>query len=161
MSDASQVSASRTINAPVERVWRVATDLKSIPETMSAITDVEVVSGAAEEFDVGTRWRETRMMMKREATEEMEVTAVAPLRSYTVEADNHGVHYTSEFAFEPVGDGQTRVTMTFKGESQSKQNVIQRMMGKLGLRVVRKSLEQDLADLASAAEGTDEPVNPT
>lgn len=160
MSDTSAVSVSRTVEAPIERVWEIATDLQSMPETMSAITGVEVLEGG-DAFAVGTRWRETRMMMKREETEEMAVTAVEPGQSYTVEADNHGVHYTSVFTFAPAGTGRTEVTMTFMGTPQGRQNPIQRLLGKLGLRVVRKSLEKDLADLASAAEKDHAAINPS
>lgn len=154
------VTVSRTIHAPVETVWEIATDLRSMPETMSAITEVDVLAGG-DTFDVGTRWRETRLMMRREATEEMEVTAVAPQRGYTVEANNHGVHYSTIFTFAPVGSGRTEVTMTFEGTPDRPQNPIQRVLGGIGLRVVRKALERDLADLAVAAEGEGAVVNPT
>jgi len=65
-------------------------------------------------FRIGTRWRETRVIMKKEATEEMWVTAVHPPRSYQVEAESHGTHYHTLFEFEPEGDG-TQVTWNFKG----------------------------------------------
>jgi uncharacterized membrane protein len=154
------VTVSRTILAPLETVWGIATDLRSMPETMSVITEVDVLEGG-DPFDVGTRWRETRLMMRREVVEEMEVTAVAPQRGYTVEANNHGAHYKTILAFVPVGSGQTEVTMTFEGTPQRPQDVIQRMLGALGLRVVRRALERDLADLADAAEGEGAVVNPT
>lgn len=154
------VTVSRTVLAPLETVWDIATDLRSMPETVSAITEVDVLEGG-DPFDVGTRWRETRLMMRREATEEMEVTAVAPQRGYTVEADNGGVHYRTVFTFTPAGSGRTDVTMTFEGTSERPRNVVQRMLGALGLRVVRRALERDLADLAEAAEGDGAVVNPT
>ena len=150
MSETS-VTVNRTIEAPLDRVWAVATDLEALPETMSAITAVEVLAGG-DPFDVGTRWRETRVMMRREETEEMTVTAVEPGRGYTVEADNHGVHYTSVFRFEPVGADRTEASMTFSGTPAGPQNVVQRLLGRLGLRIVRKALAQDLDDLAAAAE---------
>lgn len=160
MSTAPSLTVTRTINAPLEAVWQVATDLADMPETMSAITGVEILEGGGA-FAVGTRWRETRMMMRREATEEMEVTRLEHHRSYTVEADNHGVHYISTFTFTPVGDDRTEVAMSFTGQPSGPQNVIQRTLGRLGLRVVRKSLEQDLADLARAAEDADASINPS
>jgi uncharacterized protein YndB with AHSA1/START domain len=159
MSKAS-VTVNRTIDAAAERVWEAATDLRAMPDRIAAITNVEVLEGG-NPFGVGTRWRETRVMMRREETEEMLVTAVEPGRSYTVEADNHGVHYTSIFRFEHAGSHRTNATMTFMGEPTGAQTVVQRLLGRLGLRVVRKSLERDLADLATAAEAEGEPVNPT
>ena len=144
------VTVSRTVAAPVETVWAVATDLAAAPETLSGVTRVEVLEGAT--FGVGTRWRETRTMMGREATEEMVVTEAAAPSSYTVEADNHGVHYVSTFAFAPLGANRTEVTMTFAGTPTAPQNPLVKLMGRFGLRMVRKTLEQDLADLARAAE---------
>jgi uncharacterized membrane protein len=154
------VTVSRTVHAPVETVWEIATNLRSMPETMSAITEVDVLVGG-DTFDVGTRWRETRRMMRREVTEEMEVTDVAHHRGYTVVADNRGVHYSTIFTFAPIGTGRTEVTLTFEGRPERPQNPIQRMLGRLGLRVVRKALERDLDDLAGAAEGEGAVVNPT
>ena len=143
------VTVSRTVAAPVETVWAVATDLTAAPETLTGVTRVEVLEG--EIFGVGTLWRETRNMMGREATEEMVVTAATAPSSYTVEADNHGVH-VSTFAFAPLGANRTEVTMTFAGTPTAPQNPLVKLMGRFGLRMVRKTLEQDLADLARAAE---------
>lgn len=144
------VTVSRTVAAPVETVWAVATDLAAAPETLSGVTRVEVLEG--EIFGVGTRWRETRTLMVREATEEPVVTAATAPSSYTVEADNHGVHYVSTFAFAPLGANRTEVTMAFAGTPTAPQNPLVKLMGRFGLRMVRKTLEQDLADLARAAE---------
>lgn len=144
------VTVSRTVAAPVETVWAVATDLAAAPETLSGVARVEVLEG--ETFGVGTRWRETRTMMGREATEEMVVTAAAVPSSYTVEADNHGVHYASTFAFAALGADRTEATMTFAGTPTEPQNPLMKLMGRFGMRMVRRTLEQDLADLARAAE---------
>ncbi len=154
------VTVSRSILAPLETVWEIATDLRSLPETISAITEVEMLEGG-DPLDIGARWRETRLMMRREATEEMEVTAIAPQRGYTVEANNNGVRYKTIFALTPAGSGRTEVTMTFEGTPERPRNIIQRVLGTLGLRVVRRALERDLADLADAAEGEGAVVNPT
>lgn len=160
MTETPSVTVTRTINAPVDTVWEVATDLRQMPETMSAITDVEVLEGG-EEFGVGTRWRETRVMMRKEATEEMYVSAVDHQRRYVVEADNAGVHYVTTLTFAPVNATTTEVGMTFTGQPASSQNIVARLMGKLGLRVVRKSLAKDLDDLAAASEAAHDPINPS
>lgn len=160
MTNAPSITVTRTIDVQLETVWHVATDLQRMPETMSAITAVEVLAGG-DAFEIGTRWRESRTMMRREATEEMEVTMVEPHRRYVVEAGNSGVHYTSTFIFTVTGSNRTEVAMTFTGEPPGPQNILMRLMGKLGLRVVRKSLERDLDDLATAAESAASPVNPS
>lgn len=147
----SSVTVSRTVAAPVETVWDVATDLEAMPGTMSAIARAEILAGG-DPFDVGTRWRETRVMMRREATEEMTVTQAARPSTYTVEAENHGVHYVSTFTFTPLGADRTEVTLTFSGEPTKPQNPLARAMGRFGLKMVKKELEKDLTDLGAAAE---------
>lgn len=160
MTENPSVTVTRTIEAPVETVWNIATDIEQMPETMSAITDVEIIEGG-EEFGVGTRWRETRVMMRKEATEEMYVSAVEDQRRYVVEADNAGVRYVTTFAFAPINAATTEVGMTFTGQLTGTQNIFSRMMGKLGLKVVRKSLAKDLDDLAAASEAAHAAINPS
>jgi hypothetical protein len=104
-------------------------------------------------FGVGTRWRETRTMMGRSATEEMSVTAVEPLRSYRVESVSRGAHYVSTFAFSSSADGGTEVATTFGGRpTSSTMRVLAAVTAPLVRRSVAKALEQDLQDIAAAAE---------
>ncbi|MCF6506194.1 SRPBCC family protein [Blastococcus sp. MG754426] len=145
------VVVRRHVAAPVQQVWQVATDLTGSPQVLRGVDAVEVLTPGP--FDVGTRWRETRTMMGRSATEEMTVTAVEPQRSYRVEAAGRGAHYVSTLAFAPSADGGTDVTMTFGGRPTS---TVARVLGAvtapLGRRAVAKALQQDLDDIAAAAE---------
>jgi uncharacterized membrane protein len=145
------VEVRRHVAAPVQRVWDVATDLAGSPHVVRGIDAVEVLTPGP--FGVGTRWRETRTMMGRSATEEMSVTAVEPLRSYRVESENRGAHYVSTFAFSPAADGGTEVTTTFGGRpTSSLMRVLAAVTAPLVRRSVSKALEQDLQDIAAAAE---------
>ena len=71
------IEVSQRIEAPAEQVWAVITDLANSPQVISGIDAVEILGGPPE-FGVGTRWRETRTMLGKTATEEMEVSAVDP-----------------------------------------------------------------------------------
>ena len=144
-------SVSRTVDAPVETLWSLATDLEHWPSVISAIERVEVLEGDG--FAEGTRWRETRRMMGREATEEMWVTEVRPGRSYTTEADGPGVRYVTTWTFEPAGTGRTVVTFTFGARPTGVlAKAFLTVVGGLALRSVRKAIRGDLDDLATAAE---------
>lgn len=146
-----QVEVSRHVAAPVERVWAVATDLPAAPEVLSGVQAVEVLTPGP--FAVGTRWRETRTMMGRSATEEMRVTAVEPQRSYTVEANSAGAHYVSTFDFMPTADGGTDLTMRFGGRPTNvAARVLAGITAPLARRMVAKALQGDLDDIARAAE---------
>ena len=145
------VSVVRSIAAPPETVWAVFTDLKESAERLSAVKAVEVFTDGP--FGVGTRWRETRTMFGREATEDMEITAVDPGRSYTAEAASHGSHYTSRFDFAPTEDG-TDVTFSFTGESQGAMRIVGAVMWPMLKGKMTKELRRDLDDLAVYCERT-------
>ncbi len=145
------VEVRRHVAAPAERVWAVATDLAGAPRVVRGIESVEVLSPG--DFGVGTRWRETRTMMGRSATEEMTVTAMEPQRSYTTEAVRPGVRYLSTVAVAPSGDGGSDLTMTFGARPTSTfVRVLGSVTGPLGRRVIARALAQDRADIATAAE---------
>ena len=148
------VKLDRAIAAPPERVWAVITDLGGAADVMSGIDSVERLDDAAG-FGVGTRWRETRTLFGRQATEILEVTAVDAGRSYTVEADGRGAHYRSKLSVRPHGEG-SRLSMTF---GATPRGFFSRLMaatiGRLFSRATRKAMQQDLDDIAAAAEAGD------
>lgn len=153
------VTVSRMIAASPERVWDVLTDFENLPNVVDAISSVTRV-GDGEGFAVGTRWRETRKIMGRQATEEMFVTAIEPGRGFTVDAENHGAHYTASHLLEPVGNG-TLVTLTFGAVPVSRfGRIMAAVTGPLFRSSTRKALEGDLAAIAAAAEGSEHPDQP-
>jgi carbon monoxide dehydrogenase subunit G len=147
-----QVQIERDVAASPEEVWRVLTDLDHAAETLSGVSRVELLTEGP--YTVGTRWRETRKMFGKEATEEMRVTAVeAPART-TVEADSAGVNYVTVFTLTPTGDG-TRLAMTFTAR-QPDPSRVQKLtwvvFGKLGIKATSKMMARDLEDIARRAE---------
>ena len=112
----SVITVSIQIAAPIEDVFRVFTEIEKAQERIPTITKLEMLSEGP--FRDGTRWRETRLFMKKEATEEMWVTGFHPPQSYTVEAESHGMRYETLFQFETQGQG-TQVSWEFKGTPQT------------------------------------------
>lgn len=149
-----EIMVTRRSTAPPEVVWAVATDIEGSVDVLSGVTGVERLDDG-EGFGPGLRWRETRELFGREASEELEITAVDPGRSYTVEADSGGTHYRSVMTVDPGDDGGSRLAMTF-GAEQQRQGWLGRITMKAGgkaiERATRKALQQDLDDLAVAAE---------
>jgi carbon monoxide dehydrogenase subunit G len=149
----SEIEVSRTVRAPVERVWEVFTDLSKGAERLSGVEKIEVLNPG--DFKVGTTWRETRVVHGKTAVEQMTVTVCEPPNHYLVEAQSRGTHYRSEFTFTPEGD-DTRVKATFGAESHGPVGkVVGAVLGGLLSRSVAKTLQQDLDDLADAAEKPD------
>ncbi|MDA1062542.1 MAG: SRPBCC family protein [Chloroflexi bacterium] len=147
-----ELSVSREIAAPAASTWEIATDLDHAAEVVSGIRSIARLDGGAG-FGVGTRWRETRRMFGREATEEMEVAALDPGRSYTVEASSRGMQYRSVLSVEPLDAGRSRITMRFGSEAQGwAARASAATLGRLFEGSLRKALRGDLDDIARAAE---------
>lgn len=136
--------------APAETVWTIMTDLENWPKVVQAIESVERLDDG-DDFGVGTRWRETRTMFGRQATETMQVTEVDPGRSYTVEARNRGATYTSVSSVEPTREGCV-IEMSFDAQTSGVSKLLGATLGKLFEGATRKALLQDLVDIAQAAE---------
>src|SRR5688500_12459284 len=105
-------SVDRHIDAPPDVVFARASDFRRAPETISAIVKMDILTSGP--VGAGTRFRETRVLFGREATEEMTVTVFEPPKRYTLDAESHGSRYHTELSFTPDGQG-TRLTMTFQG----------------------------------------------
>ncbi|MFE7439535.1 SRPBCC family protein [Streptomyces chartreusis] len=148
----TSVVVERRIAAGQGSVWESLTDLRGMVHVLSGVSGVEVLTEGA--FGVGTRWRETRRMFGKEATEEMWVTLCEPPERYVVEAESHGTHYVSEWALRAEGASATTVRMTFTGvTSGGVAGVLAKLFGSLGSRAVAKAIEKDLDDIAAAVEG--------
>ena len=146
------VSTTRTINAPIARVWEVFSDIPNGADHLSAITELEVLT--EQPFGPGFRWRETRRMFGRDATEEMWITHAEEPICYEVAAESHGSRYLTRFDFTEVAEG-TRVVFTFTGEpTNAVSKVVDAATGWMLKGTMEKQLSKDLADLAAACEAS-------
>lgn len=66
------ITASRTISAPLDLVFETVSDVRRFREAIPHITDVQFLSD--QQFGVGTRFRETRVMNGRQHAVDLEVT---------------------------------------------------------------------------------------
>jgi hypothetical protein len=147
------ITVTTHFDAPVHEVFEVCTDLRNAADRVNAIKKLEVLTEGP--IGLGTRFRETRVMMGKEATEEMEFTSFEPNRSYTVEAESCGCHYTSVWTFRAGAGGGTDVEMSFTGVPQTfMAKVMMVVMGPMMSGMVRKCLTRDFEDLKRATSGT-------
>ena len=108
------IVCKRRIEASPADLFEVVTDLEGAADRISAITNLEVLSEGP--FAVGTRWRESRVMFKKEHTEEMWITEFEPGRRYVTEANSCGSVYHCTISVEPDGTGAI-LSMTFDSKS--------------------------------------------
>lgn len=152
-----KTTLTQHINAPAESVWAVVTDIPGSAATLSGIDSIQMLTDGP--YGVGTRWKEARTMMGRPETVEMGVAQCeAPVRrragSTTVTARQGGAGYTSRFAVVER-DGGTDLTLTFGAELITPSRLGRIMLtvfGPLGMRITRKALAKDLAEIAAKAE---------
>ena len=142
------VSVVTEIAAPVERVFQVFTDLEHSAVRVSNIRGIELLTVGG--FRLGARWLETREVLGREDTAEMEVTAYEQNRTYTITHHKAGARIYSVFTFTPKDEGTTvRVEFDLQGGGLSP--------GQCGCAVivdkVRDIIGDDLADLKEVIEG--------
>jgi carbon monoxide dehydrogenase subunit G len=140
-----KVSASEVIRAPKEKVFQVFADIPTVGDKISGIDKLEVLSDV--KWGVGLRWRETRTMFGKQATEEMEMTGFDKDSSYVVEAESHGTHYISNYQFKDAPGGATEVTWSFEGKPVS---VAAKLFSPLAFAFkgsVKKALKKDVDDL--------------
>ena len=139
-----------TIAAPVQLVFELFTDLTHAAEHIESIKDLEVIGKGP--VGKGTRFRSTRVMMGKETTEEMEITSFDPPRSYRIEGNALGSHYTTVYRFEG-GQRETRVSME---TTSAPQNFFAKVMGpildKMTTGQMTKAMTADHADLKRVAE---------
>ena len=103
-------------------------------------------------MNVGTRFRETRVMFGKEATEEMWVTEFVPNRSMTIRADGCGCEYTTVYTFEDRGAAtHVRLEMTIRPGTFLAWLMIP--LGWIMTPFMRKCFAQDMEDLGTALEG--------
>ncbi|MFK7760371.1 MAG: SRPBCC family protein [Phycisphaerales bacterium] len=160
------ITVSETINAPLDRVFAVASDIPNCASFIKSIETIETLNEAPLAPDnigpvgKGYTWRETRIMFGKVATEDMTITQWSPSTGYIVEARSHGSHYLSSFTFESVenqdANPSTRMTMSFTGTPETfMAKVMMKVFTKLFKKLTVKlttCLEDDLRDIKIAAE---------
>jgi uncharacterized protein YndB with AHSA1/START domain len=151
----STVAVTRLVEAPVEDVWRVFTDLPRRCEWLSTVTEVQLLTHGP--FGQGTVWRETRTMPDdAEITEEFRVAECVPPSRFIVESPGIGADYRMTYTFVAVTEGRhrggTMVTVVQDGTPTAPAGRFLAMVfGGLAARTVEGALRRDLDDLAAAA----------
>lgn len=147
-----ELRLTQHVDASVEAVWAVLTDIEHAAETLSGVVEVEPLTPGP--YAVGFRWREARKMFGMTASEEMEVTGVEAPHRTEITAVQGQVTYRTDFTLAPRPAGGTELRMLFSA-SQPPQRGLTKLLGaamsRLGASATRRMMEQDLQDIAAAA----------
>ena len=146
-----EASVSVEINSPKESVWKTITDFDNAVNVLSGIEKIEVLEKPVESL-VGFKWKETRIMFGKSATEIMWVTDSEENSFYKTRAENHGAIYESQLSISE-NDGKSTLTMSFKGTPQSfMAKVMSFLMSPFFKGATVKAIQQDLNDIKTHLE---------
>lgn len=142
-------TVSRTIKAPVERVFDAVAHIENFSEAVSTITNVEFLS--EQRRGVGTRFRETRVMGRREATTELEVTEYEPGERIRLMAEEGGSTWDSVFTTKADDDG-TLLELTMVATPHT---MAARLLNPLTKGMVAKAIRGDMDAVKAYCERTE------
>ena len=143
----SQIS----IQAPKETVWEKITNIENSQNTISGIEDIEILE-KPDQGIIGLKWRETRIMFGKTATEVMWITDAVENEYYTTRAESHGAIYETELRLTEQAD-KTLLEMSFEGRPQTfMAKLFSFLMGFMFKGATKKALQKDLEDIKTAAE---------
>jgi len=146
-----KVSTSIEISKPKEDVWKVIADIENCQGRISSIIAIEVLEKPETGF-VGFKWKETRKMFGKEATEIMWITDSVENEYYVTRAESHGSVYVSRLSLAESA-GITTLTFSFSGEAQSLvARIFSALMGVLIKSSMKKELQKDLVDIKNYVE---------
>lgn len=138
---AFQFSVEKHINSDPATVFTRATDVAAWPDSIPAVIKTEVLTEGP--VGEGTRFRETRKMFGKEASEEMTFSAFEPSSRYCLRCENHGARYEFEHLVTPDGDG-TKLEMRGTIEAT---NPVSKVMMTLFAPMRKQFVNQCTADL--------------
>ena len=142
----ANVTVTRRIDAPADVVFRAVADVEQFSQAVPGILRVEFLSEV--KSGVGARFRETRMMMGREASTELEITEYVENERVRIVSEAGGALWDTVFSVAPDGGG-TELKMVMDARPQA---TSARMTVPLILGTVRKAVEQDMDAVKSFCE---------
>jgi len=137
------------IARPAHEVFAALARIESLPEVVSSIVSVDMLTEGP--VGVGTRFRETRVLFGKEASEVMEFSRFEPPREFEFVAESHGARYVTTTRVVDVSGG-SRVEMSFEATPISAVAKLMRPLAGLMLGACRKAMRGDIEDIKAALE---------
>ncbi|MFT4937376.1 MAG: hypothetical protein ACI88A_000390 [Paraglaciecola sp.] len=146
-----QLAIHIEILASIEKVWAAISDIAHAEKMISRIMAIEVLE-QPEHGLVGLKWKETRKMFGKEATEIMWITDAIENEFYCTRAESHGCVYISRLSLSSLGSN-SQLTMSFAGEPQTwGAKILSFYMNFLIQSSIKKELTKDLSDIKHHVE---------
>ena len=146
-----ELSVFVEIEKSIEDVWKAIIDFENCSNYINSIVDIEIIDNPKDTL-IGFKWKETRVMFGKEATETMWITDYVENNYYQTRAESHGSIYISRVSVERVGEN-SKLTMSFSAEAQTfLVKIISVCMGFIIKGSMKKALLKDLNDIKNHLE---------
>jgi len=140
------IATTRQVQAPVARVFDVIAHIENFQKAVPGIVGIEFLSETRS--GLGTRFRETRRMGKREATCDLEVTEYEPEQHVRIVSNAGGTTWDTVFRVTTKGDG-TELSMVMNDKPYK---LLAKLFTPLIRPMVRKAVEKDMDDVKQFCE---------
>ena len=139
------------IKAPKEKVWMVITDIENSVNTISGIDKIEILN-APKDTIVGLKWKETRTIFGKSATETMWITAATENNNYHTRAESNGAIYRTILKLSEK-ENTTYLSMEFSTEAiKLKGKIMGFIFNSMLSKSMKKLIKKDLIDIKTAVE---------
>ncbi len=145
----STIRLTKHVLAPLDRTFELFTDFRQLQGRLSAVTKLRVLTEGP--TAVGTRFQETRIIFKKEALEEMEVTAFEPNATISIACSTCGRDFITRYDFHPEDEG-TRVELKMTSKAVTLMAKLTSPLAYLTCRPLMRFLETDMDELKALAE---------
>lgn len=137
----SRVTLVEIIDAPVETVWEILSDVEGLPDREEAVQKIEFLG--YQKSGVGTHFRETRSMGSRTVETELKITEWEPNECVRFVSDTGGTVWDTVYRCEAEG-AATRLEIDMDARPHK---LTARLMLRLILPMVRKGMTKHLESL--------------
>lgn len=134
-----RTTVTREIRAPLARVFDVIAHIENFRKAIPHIVEVEFLSDTRR--GVGARFRETRLMGKRRATVELEVTEYVANQHVRLVSEAGGTCWDTLFRVKQVAPDRVELTLVMDATPR---NFFARVINPLIAGMIRKAVEADM-----------------
>ena len=142
-----EFTVSELIAAAPDEVYRVLIDVERSAEVLPGVSRVEVLS--EERSGAGLKWRESRRMMGRDASIELEIVEATRPHRLKIESRVMNTSYESTFTITAASGG-THLAHDFKSVGGG---FLAGIIEKMTAGTMKSSMQADLAAIKSYCEG--------
>jgi hypothetical protein len=144
-----QIEVARTVAARPATIFATVADIVNWPVLIRSVRAIELLTPRP--IRVGTRLRQTRVVMGHETTDELEVVTIERPRRLRLVGETRGMHYELDHVIDALSVG-SRLMMIFRSRPETPTGRgLQDFIAPFMEIKLRDDLEQDLNDLAAAA----------